>query len=65
MAELHRVLAPGGRLAIAMMPKVLQQRFGFVARGYTVISHDEVMAALDAAGFTAVRPWPPNGPDPR
>jgi len=65
LAELHRVLAPGGRLAVAMMPKALQQRFGFVARGYTLISHEEVMAALEETGFVAVRPWPPNAPDPR
>jgi len=65
LAELHRVLIPGGRVAVAMMPKVLQQRFGFVARGYTVISHDEVMAALEETGFTQVHPWPPHAPDPR
>lgn len=65
LAELYRVLAPGGRLAVAMMPKALQQRFGFVARGYTVVSHHEVMVALKEAGFAEVHPWPPTAPDPR
>lgn len=65
LSELHRVLVPGGRLAVAMMPKALQQRYGFVNRGYRVVSHEELMVALEESGFSPVRQWPPNGPDPR
>lgn len=57
LAELRRVLFPGGRLAVAMMPRPLQEHFGFGARGYRVLSHDDLMTAMDDAGFTLVTPW--------
>lgn len=59
LAELHRVLAPGGRCAVAMMPKPLQERFGFSQRGYNILSHGELGELLQSTGFTKVRRWRP------
>lgn len=58
LAELQRVLTPGGRLVIAMMPKPLQESFGFAERGYQVRSHEELNEELEEAGFTDVHAWP-------
>lgn len=59
LLELYRVLVPGGRLAVAMMPLELQLQFGFADRGYRVLSHGQLMACLERTGFCDVRPWPP------
>ena len=64
LAEVRRVLAPGGRLAIAMMPLPEQEQYGFDRRGYA-LSHEDLMAHLEGAGFDAVRRWPPGVPEPR
>lgn len=60
LAEVHRVLVPGGRFAVAMMPKPLQEQLRFVERGYQVLSHAELAAGLEDAGFEGVAPWPAN-----
>lgn len=64
LAELRRVLVPGGRLAVAMMPRSLQERFGFVERGYTVLTHEDLIDHLQGSGFEQVCPWPSPGPGP-
>lgn len=65
LSEMRRVLVPGGRLVVGMMPKSLQERFGFVERGYIVLSHDDLMLHLEEAGFAKVRPWPSLAAGPR
>lgn len=57
LTELLRVLVPGGRVAVAMMPRALQEYFEFAELGYRVMSHEQLMAAMDESGFTAVMPW--------
>jgi len=59
LAELHRVLAPGGSCAVAMIPKPLQERFGFPERGYNTLSHAELGDWLEHTGFNKVRRWRP------
>jgi len=54
-AEIHRVLAPGGRVAIGFLPKERMDRMGFPADIFTSRSPDEVTAALTHAGFSSVR----------
>lgn len=63
--EMHRVLVPSGIMAMAMMPKPVQQSLGFDRRGYGMLSHNELMDHLAEAGFSTVGLWPavaPNGP---
>jgi arsenite methyltransferase len=59
LAELHRVVAPGGRVAVAMMPRHLQEQFGFAERGYNVLSHRDLAGWLRGSGFIRVRLCPP------
>jgi SAM-dependent methyltransferase len=58
-AELHRVLAPGGRLVLAIRDmKVMQQLDPTV---FTLRSPDELAAALRAAGFADANVETPSG----
>jgi SAM-dependent methyltransferase len=51
LAELHRVLRPGGRLVLAFRERTDQAVARFPAPTYTFYSTDEVAALLTAAGF--------------
>lgn len=64
LAELHRVLVPGGRCAVAMIPRPLQERHGFVERGYNVLSHTDLGLWLSLSGFERIVPCGP-GSGPR
>ena len=59
LAELYRVLAPGGRCVVAMMPRPLQEQFGFAERGYNLLSHRELGRWLAGSGFEVVARWSP------
>ncbi len=54
-AEIHRVLAPGGRVVVGFEPKEAMQRRGFPPDIFTLRTVEEVSAALAAAGFTGIR----------
>lgn len=64
IGEIARVLVPGGRLAVGMMPRVAQEHYGFGRRGYHVLGVDDLAALLDEGGFDDVTcaPGPPDGP---
>ncbi|HWL86342.1 MAG TPA: class I SAM-dependent methyltransferase [Polyangiaceae bacterium] len=54
-AEIHRVLAPGGRAVIGFLPKERMDRMGVPRDIFTSRATDEVTAALAKAGFETVR----------
>jgi arsenite methyltransferase len=54
-AELHRVLSPGGRLVVGFLPKEWMDRMGYPTDIFTSRSPEEVVAALNEAGFRDVR----------
>jgi ubiquinone/menaquinone biosynthesis C-methylase UbiE len=59
--EIHRVLAPGGRLVVGILPKQWMDEMGFPTDIFTSRTPDEVISALTAAGFKEVsveRPSP-------
>jgi arsenite methyltransferase len=62
--EIHRVLAPDGRCALAMMPRPVQESLGFAQRGYNLVSHADLGRWLAGSGFVRVIP-PPCGPRSR
>jgi arsenite methyltransferase len=64
LAEIARVLVPGGRLALGIMPKDIQHRVGFSERGYNVLDGGELAAALEEASFSEVSAVPVKGPRP-
>jgi arsenite methyltransferase len=64
LGEIARVLAPGGRLAIGMMPRSAQEHNGFVRRGYHVLGADDLAALMEGAGFEAVTAAPGPADDP-
>jgi arsenite methyltransferase len=54
-AQIHRVLAPGGRLALGFLPKEWMDRMGHPADIFTPRTSEELVAALAHAGFRRVR----------
>lgn len=54
-AELHRVILPGGRLAVGFFPKEWMDRMGYPSDIFTSRTPDEVIGALTDAGFHGVR----------
>jgi SAM-dependent methyltransferase len=62
-AEIHRVLAPGGRLAVGFLPKERMDTMGFPADIFTPRDPADVIAALSKAGFAKVRVERPAGHD--
>jgi len=57
--EIHRVLAPGGTLAIGFLPKEWMDRMGMPADIFTCRTTEEVVAAIAQSGFCAVQPNEP------
>lgn len=58
--ELHRVLAPGGRLVVGFLPKEFMDRMNMPADIFTPRTPDDITKALQNAGFDAVRSVRPN-----
>lgn len=55
LAELHRVLTPGGTLALGIRPKEALTRVGLDRAGHRVWDAAQYVAALERAGFVDVR----------
>ncbi len=55
LAEIHRVLSPGGCLVVGFLPKERMDRMGMPTDIFTSRTPDEVDAALRGTGFTNVR----------
>lgn len=53
--EIHRVLAPGGRVVVGFLPKEWMDRLGYPPDIFTARTSDEVVAALTGSGFTHTR----------
>ena len=59
--EIHRVLAPGGRVVVGFLPKEWMGRLGYPADIFTARTSDEVVFTLTTSGFRQVhieRPEP-------
>src|SRR5262245_30028699 len=54
-AEIHRVLAPGGRIVVGFLQKEWMDRGGYPADIFTSRSPDDVVAALARTGFSEAR----------
>jgi ubiquinone/menaquinone biosynthesis C-methylase UbiE len=52
LAEIRRVLKPGGTFLIAIRPKESMQRYPFVKWGFRMYSPEDVVALLEKGGFT-------------
>jgi SAM-dependent methyltransferase len=53
--EIHRVLAPGGQVAVGFVPKERMDRMGFPSDIFTPRTPHDVVASLTKAGFRSVR----------
>lgn len=53
--EMHRVLAPGGQVAIGFLPREAMERMGTPPEIFTMREPEEVIDALRRAGFQDVR----------
>jgi ubiquinone/menaquinone biosynthesis C-methylase UbiE len=51
LAEVRRVLSPGGRFVLGIRPPEALRRFGFDAAGHRVWSASQYAEALSEAGF--------------
>ncbi|MGQ0520684.1 MAG: class I SAM-dependent methyltransferase [Actinomycetota bacterium] len=63
LAEVRRVLAPGGTFVVAMMPRAAQEHHGFRELGYNVYGAGDLGALLEEAGFLDVAGDGAGGPD--
>jgi len=60
-AEIHRVLTPGGRAVVGFLPKHHMDRMGMPRDIFTARTREDVVAALEDAGFVNIcveRPQP-------
>lgn len=55
LAELHRVLRPGGSLVLGIRPPEALTRLGFARKGLRVLAPEALVSALGRAGFAAAR----------
>lgn len=55
LAELHRVLRPGGRLVLGINPPEHLTRAGFAQRGLRVLEPEALVSAVARAGFVDAR----------
>jgi ubiquinone/menaquinone biosynthesis C-methylase UbiE len=53
--ELHRVVAPGGRVVVGFLPKPWMDRLGHAADIFTSRTTDDVVGAMRSSGFHDVR----------
>jgi arsenite methyltransferase len=54
-SEIHRVLAPGGRAVVGFLPKERMDRMAMPTDIFTTRAPDDVVAALETAGFGTVQ----------
>lgn len=54
LAELKRILKPGGQLIIAIRPKQQAEKYPFVKHGFTLYSKEELVQLLKDGGFANV-----------
>jgi arsenite methyltransferase len=54
-AEVHRVLAPGGRLVVGFLPKEWMDRLGHTTDIFTARTPTDVTEALAATGYVDAR----------
>jgi arsenite methyltransferase len=54
-SEIHRVLAPGGRVAVGFLPKTRMDAMGFPRDIFTPRDPEAVVDSLTKAGFVGVR----------
>jgi len=55
LQEIHRVLQPGGRLALGFRPRKVMEQLAFTQFEFELFEIDEVHALLTANGFRAVK----------
>lgn len=55
LAEVRRVLRPGGLLAVSLQPKDVLQRWRFTLRDYRLYTGEAVVEMAKEAGFSSVR----------
>jgi SAM-dependent methyltransferase len=63
-AEIHRVLAPQGRIVVGFVPKQRMDRMNFPADIFTSRATEDVIAALIANGFEQARAARPESATP-
>ena len=62
LAELGRVLAPGGKLALGYTGAEKMAKYPDLSQGFTLIEPGEVEGALRSLGFVEVRTHALDGP---
>lgn len=53
--EIHRVISPGGRLAVGFLPKEFMDRMNMPTDIFTTRTPEDVTSAMNKAGFANVR----------